>query len=106
MSVKLLTESHLELLSLKSHCTDLSESTLAKMPHCWKYLSRLKCMFQEQERDCSFMVELNAPTDGSELGKMSKTVVTLVNDDGKFIEQGSELQCLLKVKQDLSIVLS
>ena len=43
-------------------------------------------MFQEQERDCSFMVELNAPTDGSELGKMSKTVVTLVNDDGKFIE--------------------
>ena len=55
-------------------------------------------MFQEQERDCSFMVELNAPTDGSELGKMCKTVVTLVNDDGKFISY------LLKILTALSHV--
>ena len=34
--VKLLTEHHLELLSLKGGCTGLSESTLVKMPHCWK----------------------------------------------------------------------
>ena len=33
MSVKLLTEHHLEVLSLKEGCTDLSESTLVKMPH-------------------------------------------------------------------------
>ena len=33
MAVKLLTEQHLEFLSLKGGCTGLSESTL---PHCWK----------------------------------------------------------------------
>ena len=34
--VKLLTEHHLESLSLKEGCTGLSESSLVKMPHCWK----------------------------------------------------------------------
>ena len=33
LSVKLLTEHHLEFLSLKGGS---SESTLVKMPHCWK----------------------------------------------------------------------
>ena len=36
MSVKLLTEHHLEFLSVKEGCTGLSEPTLVKMPHCWK----------------------------------------------------------------------
>ena len=36
MIVKLLTEYHLEFLSLKGGCTGSSESTLVKMPHCWK----------------------------------------------------------------------
>ena len=36
VSVKLLTEQHLEFLSLKGDCTGLSEPTLVKMPHCWK----------------------------------------------------------------------
>ena len=36
MTLKLLTEYHLEFLSLKGGCTDLSESALVKMPHCWK----------------------------------------------------------------------
>ena len=36
MSVKLLTEQHLEFLSLKRGCTGCSESTLVKMPHWWK----------------------------------------------------------------------
>ena len=36
MRVKLLTEHHLEFLSLKGGCTGSSESSLAKMPHCWK----------------------------------------------------------------------
>ena len=35
MSVKLLTEHHLEFLSLKGGCTGSSESTLVKMPHLW-----------------------------------------------------------------------
>ena len=36
MSVKQLTEHHLEFLTLKGGCTGTSESTLVKMPHCWK----------------------------------------------------------------------
>ena len=36
LSIKLLTEHHLEFLSLKRGCTDPSESTLIKMPHCWE----------------------------------------------------------------------
>ena len=36
MNVKLLTEHHLECLSLKEGCTGLSESTFVKMPHCSK----------------------------------------------------------------------
>ena len=36
MTIKLLTEHHLEFLSLKGGCTGPSESTLVKMPHCWK----------------------------------------------------------------------
>ena len=36
MTVMLLTEYHLEFLSLKGGCTGSSESTLVKMPHRWK----------------------------------------------------------------------
>ena len=36
MIVKLLTEHHLEFLSLKGGCTGLSESTLVKRPYSWK----------------------------------------------------------------------
>ena len=36
MIVKLLTERHLEFLSLKGCCTGSSESTLVKMSNCWK----------------------------------------------------------------------
>ena len=36
MTVKLLAEHHLEFLSIKEGCRGSSESTLVKMPHCWK----------------------------------------------------------------------
>ena len=36
MNIKLLTELHLEFLSLKGGCTGSSESTLVKMPQYWK----------------------------------------------------------------------
>ena len=36
MSVKLLTEHNFEFLSFKGGCTGSPESTLIKMPHCWK----------------------------------------------------------------------
>ena len=36
MNVKLPTEHHLGFLCLKGGCAGSSESTLVKMPHCWK----------------------------------------------------------------------
>ena len=36
MIVKLLTEYHLEFLSLKGGCRGSSESSYVKMLHCWK----------------------------------------------------------------------
>ena len=37
MTPVLLTEQHLEFLSLTGGCTGSSESIYIKMPHCWKY---------------------------------------------------------------------
>ena len=36
MTLRLLSEHHFENLSLKGGCTGSSESSLVKMPHCWK----------------------------------------------------------------------
>ena len=36
LRVKLLTDHYSEFLSLKGGCTGSSESTLVKLPHCWK----------------------------------------------------------------------
>ena len=36
MTVKLLTEHHLDFLSSNGDCTGSSESTLVKMSNCWK----------------------------------------------------------------------
>ena len=60
MIVKLLTEYHLELLSLKGGCRGLSESTLGKI-NCWKshaaahtLISQPKLSFWELERNFCF----------------------------------------------------
>ena len=44
MSVKLLTEHHLEFLSLKEGCKGSSDFTLVKMPHCLKYHVKAQLM--------------------------------------------------------------
>ena len=44
MSVKLMTEHHLEFLSLNGGCTGSAESTLVKMPHCWKSHGTPHCL--------------------------------------------------------------
>ena len=50
MIVKLLTEHHLEFLSLKEGCSGTSESTLVKMPHCWKshVAAQMYLLFREK----------------------------------------------------------
>ena len=49
LSVKLLTEHHLEFLCLKRGCTGSPESTFVKMPHCWKshVVAHISCANQE-----------------------------------------------------------
>ena len=58
MSVKLLTEHHLEFLVLKGGYTGSSESTLVKMPHCWKshVVAQLWRMWLPHPGICSFEV--------------------------------------------------
>ena len=58
MIVKLLTEHHLEFLSLNGGCTGSSEPTLVNMPHCWKshvtaQLSKMykKCILNKNKKD-------------------------------------------------------
>ena len=57
MIVKLLTEHHLEFLSLKGGCRGSSESTLVQMSNCWKSHASAHIMvmfllyFQEQSFD-------------------------------------------------------
>ena len=46
MIVKLLTEHHLEFLSLKGGCIGSSESPLVKMSYCWKSHAVAHMMFR------------------------------------------------------------
>ena len=55
MSIKLLTEHHLDFLSLKGDYTGWSKSTLVKIPHCWK--SRVTAHMAMTGRVTSFLKE-------------------------------------------------
>ena len=57
MIVKLLTEHHLEFLSMKGGCRGSSESTHVKMPHCWKSHA-LAQILKYQQHD-AYYVQLN-----------------------------------------------
>ena len=48
MVVGLLTEHHLEFLSLKRGCRGSSESTLVKMSNCWKSHAAAQMTFNSQ----------------------------------------------------------
>ena len=53
MTIKLLTEHHLEFLSLKGDCTGSYESTLVKIPHCWKSCVTAQCDLCDMVEDAS-----------------------------------------------------
>ena len=60
MIVKLLTEHHLEFLSIKRGCSGSSESTHVKMPHCWKSHALAILMIFDQQPQCTSMEQLVA----------------------------------------------
>ena len=49
MTVKLLTEHHSEFLSFTGGCTGSSETTLVKMPHCWKSRVMAQLFFHDSQ---------------------------------------------------------
>ena len=51
MIVKLMTEHHLEFLSLKGGCRGSSESSNIKMPHCWKTHATAHIITDQRGRD-------------------------------------------------------
>ena len=57
MGGKLLTDYHLDFLSLKGGCTGSSESTLVKMPHCWQSHVTAQIYFQDGNHGGSFECE-------------------------------------------------
>ena len=68
MTVKLLTEHHVEPLSLKGGYTGLFESTLVKIPHCWKsHVAAHICIYPFPLRVQSYPY-LSASTLGAKYG--------------------------------------
>ena len=57
MIVKLLTEHHLEFISLKRGCRGSSESTLVKMPQCWKLRATAHLCFHVSVRLYMFFMD-------------------------------------------------
>ena len=58
MIVKLLTEHHLEFLSLNGGCRGLSESTLVKRSICWKSHARAHIIISNQfKHNFRFLLE-------------------------------------------------
>ena len=57
MVVELLTEHHLEFLSLKGGCRGLSESSLVKMSNCWKshFTAQMNLTLNKSSRSMSIL---------------------------------------------------
>ena len=69
MIVKLLTERHLEFLSLKGGCTGSSESTLVKMSNCWKSHA-LACPATGMQSDDEALLNIMSATQGPLVGML------------------------------------
>ena len=61
MIVKLLTEHHLEFLSLKGGCRGSSESTHVKMSNCWKYHASAHIVYMSFIIICQFPCVSSGP---------------------------------------------
>ena len=65
MSVKLLTEYHLEFLSLKGGCTGSSEYKHVKMPHCLKSHVAAQINYKKHAFDVTMLTHHKSYRDGS-----------------------------------------
>ena len=79
MIVKLLTEHHLEFLSLSGGCTDSPESTYVKMPHCWKLHVKAQIFYLHESHSTISVTEVNTwcyiSTDQSSVGTLGGVMI-------------------------------
>ena len=82
MSVELLTEHPLEFLSLKGGFTGSSESTLVKLPHCWKSHVAAKICFNslahmERSSGNAIIEPLQDKTNSDQPGHLLKQLIQI-----------------------------
>ena len=98
ISVKPLTEHHLEFLRLKGGCTGSPESTLVKLPHCWKShvaaqskLKRLHKSTHEPVPIKSYKL-LYVPIEDSGLPARTRSLIRVFNGKASNISSGRKLR--------------
>ena len=101
MIVKLLTEHHLEFLSLKGGCRGSSESTHVKIPHCWKSHALAQFYFSISVIELSQRFDVCRDPEASRLPvHSSKSYQSLYSQGPKVIPQNqfpidcNEFSCL------------
>jgi hypothetical protein len=63
-----------------------------------------QCCWQDKERDESFKLEIvGADCDGAKIGRISKTIVTIVDDDGKHFRGILYLKIFLSCYKDVKL---
>ena len=107
MNVKLLTKQQLEFQNLKGGCTGSSESTLVKMPHCWKsrvaahmwnvlYLLIIdKCTAREEPSVLALAQNGHSNQHGSSILRFLDRKTSSSRDNGEKTEQRKCLFVLL-----------
>ena len=105
MSVKQLTEHHFEFLGLTGGCTGLSESTLVKMPHCWKSHVTAPLWFCENMYIDDMDGEKEFPLTQYSLAKLSRVIFNILYrvPRGKMVPQRSSI-FIFKKSQFLKLI--
>ena len=99
MSVKLLTEQHLEFLSIIGGCTGSSESALVKLPHCWK--SHVTAhMFQDDGFSASNRIHINRQQCQLRICNSVQQCLTAASEDLiDVLPIQSHMRCLCQQRQ-------
>ena len=85
MSVKLLTVDNLEFLSLKGGCTGSSESTLVKMPHCWKSHVAAHIFRSVVKHSCHWQVKFFLYRESEQNGMVRNSLPELKNNVAQIV---------------------
>ena len=97
MIVKLLTEYHLEFLSLKEGCRGSSESTLVKMSNCWKSHAVAHLFY----RYGIHLKVIHTTSDATErLSHLIRQAIFYLRQQQKTVDSGLRILFLIKALPD------